>query len=207
MVDYSKNINPLIMQPYTIATLLTFYSPIIITIIIMSLSFVFQNFKGFGFLAFLLIFSWLRGLLMEVSGVKETIGAPICNMVQYSKHGNATFSMFFIAFSAVYLCAPMIFNNSINYWIVSAFLFYFCLDIGIRMKSGCINDMAQVFLNTVIGLASGIASVMVLYSTNNQKYLFFNETSSDKDVCTTPSKQTFKCRVYKGGELIGETNG
>lgn len=207
MSEYSKNISPLLMyQPNNIATILTFYSPLIITVIILSLSFIFQNFKGLGYLAFLLIFSFIRGLIMEVTGSKETTNeGGICNMVQYSKYGNATFSMFFIAFSFVYLTAPMIFNNSINYWIVSAFLFYFCLDAGIRIGSGCIQDMAQAFLNTVIGLFAGIASVMVLYSTNNQKYLFFNETSSDKDVCTTPTKSTFKCKVYKGGELIGET--
>ena len=73
MSEYSKNISPLLMyQPNNIATILTFYSPLIITVIILSLSFIFQNFKGLGYLAFLLIFSFIRGLIMEVTGSKET---------------------------------------------------------------------------------------------------------------------------------------
>ena len=35
------------------------------------------------------------------------------------------------------------------------------------------------------------------------KYLFFNEVSSNKDICYQPSEQTFKCNVYKDGELVG----
>jgi len=210
MNEYSKTTSPLLMyQPYNVAVLLTFYSPLVITVLILSISFVFQNFKGFGFLVWLLIFSWLRSLLMEVTGSKPFESEPgdICGMIQYSKYSNSTFSMFFIAFSLVYLCTPMILNGQINYWILIAFLFYFLLDAGIRYYSGCIKSMVDVFVNTVIGLASGIFAVMTLYMSNNQNFLFFNEMSSTKDVCTMPSKQTFKCNVYKNGELIGQTNG
>jgi hypothetical protein len=170
---------------------------------------VFQNFKGFGFLLWLIVFSWLRSLLLEITGAPplESKTNDVCDMVQYSKYGNSTFSMFFIAFSLVYLCTPMILNSQINYWILSAFIFYFLLDAGIRYYSGCIDKMADVFINTVIGLASGIVSVMTLYMMNKQEFLFFNEMSSTKDVCSMPSKQTFKCNVYKNGELIGQTNG
>ena len=36
----------------------------------------------------------------------------------------------------------------------------------------------------------------------SSKYLFFNETQSDKQTCTQPSKQTFQCDVYKDGKLV-----
>ena len=42
-----------------------------------------------------------------------------------------------------------------------------------------------------------------MYTDNSSKYLFLNETQSNKDVCSMPKKQTFKCSVYKNGELIG----
>jgi len=35
--------------------------------------------------------------------------------------------------------------------------------------------------------------------------LFFNDYSSNKEICTMPKKQTFKCAVYKNGELIGSS--
>jgi len=210
MYGYSKSNSPLLIyQPYNIAVLLTFYSPLVITILILSISFVFQNFKGFGFLFWLIVFSWLRSLLLEITGSKplESSQDNICEMVQYSKYGNSTFSMFFISFSLVYLCTPMILNNQVNYWILSAFLFYLLLDASIRYYSGCINKMSDVFTSTVLGLGSGLLSIMTFYMMNKQEFLFFNEMSSTKDVCSMPSKQTFKCNVYKNGELIGQTNG
>lgn len=202
----SSGSSPLLMyQPYNIAVLLTFYSPIIIAISVLSMSFVSQNFKGIIYLVYLLLFSWLRSLGLEISGSTKMDARPgdICTMVQYSQYGNSSFSMFFIAFSLVYICAPMFFNQQINYWIFSGLLFYYLLDLGVRFYSGCVQKTSEVLLHTVIGLASGIISVMVMYGTNTQKYLFFNETSSTKDVCTMPSKQTFKCSVYKNGELVG----
>ena len=44
-----------------------------------------------------------------------------------------------------------------------------------------------------------------MYSYGASKYLFFNEVSSDKEMCSMPTKQKFKCAVYKNGELIGNT--
>jgi len=206
----SSSITPLLIyQPYNIAVLLTFYSPLIITVLIIAISVIFQNLKGFGFLICLVVFSWLRSVFMEVTGSKANdiiVGKrAVCSMVQYSKYGNETFSMFFIAFSLVYLCAPMIMNEQINYWILCSFLFYFILDARVRYSTGCITSGADMFLNTVIGFVSGVISVMVFYLTNNQQYLFFNEMSSTKDMCSMPDKQTFKCKVYKNGEVIRET--
>jgi hypothetical protein len=198
----------LIYQPNNIAILLTFYSPLIITILILSISFVFQNFKGFGFLLWLILFSWIRSLILEVSGASAVVSKPgdICTLIQYSKYGNSTFSMFFIAFSLIYLCMPMVFNGELNYWIISSYLFYYLLDVGIRYSSGCISQIAYILLDTVCGLACGIGAVMALYATNNQKYLFFNELNSKRDICSRPSAQKFKCKVYKNGEVIGETS-
>jgi hypothetical protein len=198
-------------QPYNIAVLMTFYSPLIITILILSMSFIFQNLKGIGFLIWLLVFSWLRQLIYELTGSQPmqmtNTARNLCEMVQYSKYGNTTFSSFFISFSLVYLCAAMFINRQVNYWLFSAFLFYFFVDVFIRYSSGCFMGLSGVFMDTVYGLTCGILSVMTMYLIKCQNQLFFNEISSGKDVCTMPSKQTFKCNVYKNGELVGQTNG
>jgi hypothetical protein len=196
-------------QPYNIAVLLTFYSPLIITILILSLSFIFQNLKGLGYMIWLLVFSWLRSWILELSGSLPLVAksGDICSMVQYSKFGNSTFSMFFIAFSFIYVCAPMFLNRNVNFWTVSAFFFYYVIDAGIRYSSGCIADFSGMALDTLCGIGAGVLAISIMYISNGQKYLYFNEMSSNKDVCTMPSKQTFKCKVYKNGELIGQTNG
>jgi len=54
-----------------------------------------------------------------------------------------------------------------------------------------------------LGAVSAASIITMMYAGGSGNYLFFNELSSNKDVCYQPSKQTFKCNVFKNGELIG----
>ena len=64
--------------------------------------------------------------------------------------------------------------------------------------------MSDLFLNILLGLASASLIVTLMYAGGSGKYLFFNEMSSDKEMCYQPSKQTFKCSVFKDGQLVSE---
>jgi len=199
-----KNTPLLIYQPFNLIVFLSFYSPIILSIIMVWLSFVFQNFKGFIFLGFLICVSLLRYFAYMMGGsMSNQSDGTICTSVEYSKYGNSTFSSFVFAFTIMYLSLPMFINNSINYWIFIGLIIYFFLDLFIKMYKGCIKQAGELFLNVVTGLVSSVAIVMLMYTGGSSKYLFFNETQSNKDVCTMPSNQTFKCNVFKNGELIG----
>lgn len=197
--------SPLIIyQPFNFVVFLSFYSPIILAIVMVSLSFIFQNFKGFIFLGFLIGISVLRNFIYMLGGSSSTQGdRTICTSVQYSKYGNATFSAFVFAFTIMYLSLPMFINNSVNYWVFSGLIIYFFLDIFIKMYKGCVIKAGELILNILTGLVSSAVIVMSMYGGGSSKYLFFNETQSSKEVCTMPKNQTFKCNVYKNGELIG----
>lgn len=207
----------LIYQPQVLAVMLVFYSPIIVALLVFSMSFIFQNFKGIIYLLWVIIFSWMRSII-PMTDPNKSSGAPdvdgqkvmdICDIISYSSasnFGNKTFSMFFISFTMTYLCGPMIMNKEINYWVLSAFLFYLFLDIGIRSYYGCVkNSYAYVFLNIIMGISAGVLALFAMYSAKLYNYIFFNETSSSKEMCSMPSKQTFKCAVYKNGQLVGST--
>jgi len=200
----------LITQPFNLAIILSFYSPIIVAIIIVSMSFIFQNFKGLIYLLWLIIFTCSRSFAFNLAGAPKLFvnSEDICTSIEYSHYGNGTFSMFFIAFSFVYICGAMFLNQDINFWLCGAFLFYLVLDIWVRNYMKCVGsvDYPYIFLNLVLGTIAGIISISSMYATNTQKFLFFNEISSSKDVCSMPKKQTFKCSVYKNGELVGSTN-
>ena len=43
---------------------------------------------------------------------------------------------------------------------------------------------------------------VMFYATGNDKMLYFNEILSNKVICGRPSESTFKCAVYKNGELL-----
>jgi hypothetical protein len=45
---------------------------------------------------------------------------------------------------------------------------------------------------------------MIYFSPMNN-YLFMNEIYTNGQVCSMPSKQQFKCSVYKNGELVTST--
>jgi len=64
--------------------------------------------------------------------------------------------------------------------------------------------MGDLFLNVLLGVASAAAIVTLMYTGGSGKYLFFNEISSDKEMCSQPSTQTFKCSLYQDGTLVSE---
>jgi hypothetical protein len=194
----------LIYQPFNIIVFISFFSPVILALIMIALSFAFQNFKGFIFLGFLLGVSFLRNFIYMANGsVPTEDDGTLCTFVQYSKYSNSTFSAFVFAFTMMYLFIPMFSNGSVNYWIFSGLIVYFLIDIFIKTYKNCIIKTGELFLNILSGFASSALIVILMYSGGSSKYLFFNETQSNKDVCTMPKNQTFKCNVYKNGELIG----
>ena len=66
--------------------------------------------------------------------------------------------------------------------------------------------MSDLFLNILLGISSAALIVVLMYVGGSGKYLFFNEVSSNKDVCYKPKEQTFKCDLYRNGELVSGMN-
>ena len=192
-------------QPSNILVTLSFFSPVIVAMIITSLSFIFQNFKGIIYLGFLIAICLSREGIYIANGAKplDFKDGDICSAVQYSKYGNACFSAFVIAFTITYLSVPMFMNGTANLWIFSALLAYLCIDIYIKITENCIVYTSELFVNICAAVFTGYFIVSLMNWGGSNKFLFFTEESSNKEICTQPSTQTFKCKVYKNGELIG----
>jgi len=194
----------LFFQPFNIVVWMSFFSPIVLSIVMLSLSFVFQNFKGFIFLGYLLGMCLIRNYVYMLNGAPETPSVnSICSSIQYSKYGNPSFSAFVFAFTIMYISFPMFSNGEVNFWIFGGLLAYFFLDIFIKVYKKCVIKTGDLFLNVLLGLASSALIVTLMYAGGSSKFLFFNETSSTKEVCSVAKNQTFKCSVYKNGTLIG----
>ena len=191
-------------QPFNLLVTISFLSPLIVVMIITSLSFIFQNFKGIIYLGFAIAVSLIREGIYIANGAEplEDKGG-ICTSIQYSKYGNPSFSSFIIAFTIAYLSVPMFLNGTANMWIFTALLCYLFVDIYIKIYEKCIIYTSDLFLNICAGVFCGYLFVSLMSWGGSSKYLFFNEQSSNREVCTQPSTQTFKCKVYKDGELVG----
>jgi len=197
----------LLFQPMNIIVWLSFFSPIIVATLITSMSFVFQNFKGLIYLGFLIGCCVVRNYIYEMSGsIPVKNDGTICTSIQYSKYGNPTFSSFVFAFSIMYLSIPMFSNGAPNFWIFISFVSYFLIDLFIKLYKNCVVHTGDLFLNVLMGIASASLIVSLMYAGGSGKYLFFNEVSSNKDICYQPKKQTFKCNLFKNGELVSSLN-
>lgn len=194
-----------LFQPMNLIVYATFFSPIILATSITSMSFLYQNFKGLIYLGFLIGCCVIRSYVYAMAGSEPIMNdRTICTSIQYSKYGNPTFSAFVFAFTIMYLSYPMFSNGSINFWVFISLITYFFLDMFIKIYKNCIVKMGDLFLNVLLGASSAALIVTLMYVGGSGKYLFFNEMSSDKEMCYQPSKQTFRCSMYKDGQLITE---
>jgi hypothetical protein len=197
-----------IWQPQNMLVFVSFYSPIILAAIFVFTSFLFQNFKGFIYLGFLIGVIMVRYFIYRfATGGKKDVYLPndICKTISYGDYGNASFSSFVFAFTILYVIVPMFTSGgTANYPLFVSLLLYFFFDIGIKVYSKCIKSFADLFVNILAGALSAILLLVAIYAGNSENILFANETSG-KDVCYAPSKQTFKCSVYKNGELISSS--
>jgi hypothetical protein len=236
-----------ITNPSDIIRHLTYYSPIILIVGVVSLSFIFQNFKGIFYLGVLLLlivcreFIYIKmtkpstpsvtgelikdneaegeklitnvnpsgGRRRQYTGKGMTGGAPDadCKTVEYSANfqSNGSYSAFIFAFTMMYIFLPMFINQNVNVWMLLGLVLYFVVDIIVKQRGGCV-EPSNVFINVLAGFAlSAILVSIMINSPGLSNLLFFNDYSSNKEICTMPKKQTFKCAVYKNGELIGSS--
>jgi hypothetical protein len=197
----------LLFQPLNIIVFLSFFSPIIISVCMLALSLVFQNFKGFIFLGYLLGVCVIRNYIYMLNkGQPIRSDGTICTSIQYSPYGNSTFSAFVFAFTIMYISMPMFINGEINFYIFGGLLAYFFIDIFIKMFKKCMIQTSDLFINVLLGLTSSALIISLMYAGGSSKFLFFNETSSTKEVCSVAKNQNFRCSVFRNGELISAMN-
>jgi len=242
-----------IYNPSEIIKYLAFYSPIILILGVVSLSFIFQNFKGIFYLGVLLLlvvcreFVYLKKKRSVSNAIRPQAAAagttsaidkaaalknisdattptttpktgggkiykggasPDCMTVLYSTNveSNGSYSAFIFAFTLTYIFLPMFINKNINLWMLVGLTMYFIFDTFVKNRSGCV-ESSNAFVNILVGTAISATLVCVMINTPGlSNLLFFNDYSSNKEICTMPKNQTFKCSVYKNGELIGSSS-
>lgn len=196
-----------ILNPKNFTKFMVFFSPVILAIVIFSMTFIFQNPKGFIYLFIFFLVTAARSLLISNGEDNTEIGPinSICTSVKYSDKSNIGYIIFIVTFTAVYMFWPMIYKNDFNYLAVGGFLAYFITIIWVLINSKCING-TNSFLNAFAGGLTAAVVLIIAAIMDLNKYLFFNEISSNRDVCSMPNNQTFKCNVYKNGELVQTTD-
>lgn len=204
-------------NPLFILIYLSFFLPFILIFSIMIYSIIFQNYKGVIYLAFIFALTFLRMCIYKAANFKSTRAEgrlEICDSVYYSLFsnrenggGNDTYSIAVFAFTFFYICLPMFMYNNLNIAIITAFAICGMIEYSVKRVFKCINIM-EALLNFLVGSVLGIIiTVLMFRDKNTEKLLFVNEltSGSNKEVCSMANKQTFKCSVYKNGELLASS--
>jgi hypothetical protein len=125
---------------------------------------------------------------------------------------DVTYSTYILTFTMMYFITPMMMVskqnniNAINYGVLAFFVAYIALDLFIKNTLSCIPGFFSTLVigDVVSGMfLGGVIAGLIMYGSNLKSYLYINEVNTNKEVCTMPSKQQFKCRVFKDGTLIG----
>ena len=95
-------------------------------------------------------------------------------------------------------------SNAMNYGIIALFIAYILIDLFIKKSLSCITGFLSsiVLTNIIAGIFFGASISLGMYSSTLKKYLYINEINSNREFCSMPSKQTFRCNVFRDGTLV-----
>ena len=211
--------NVLLSNITNIFNSVSLYSPIIVcSSIVMFSLFTATIVKAFVFFVWIFIITFIRIIIFKGLNSSNQLKPPevpaICltGLTDIFIPQDVTYSLYILSFTLMYLISPMILisvqnkSNFINFRILAFFIAYIVLDLFIKRSLFCIPSF---FTKIVIGdILSGLflgatISGLLMYGTKLKSYLYINETNSNNEVCSVPSKQQFKCKMYKNGELVG----
>lgn len=199
---------------FSIFQLLGAISPILLGFLLVAGSIFNNNIKGFIYLGGVLVASMINILIGRAIGRRydgsdpTTSASPEIKQCQIfnnplnpNDYTTPAYNSFFIAFTLAYLLLPMIYNKEMNYYLFSFILFLFLVDAVTKIMKKC-NDLIDITVGAFVGFILGTLQFVAIHYSGNDSLLFFNDFVSNNTVCSRPQKQTFKCAVYKNGELI-----
>jgi hypothetical protein len=183
-----------------------YYSPIILSFCILIISVFYQTYRGLVFFIFVTFFGMLRKFLFSsLAGAPTKLTDKSCstfNMFQSNKTDG--FIIFFITFVTGYILAPMFIYNIYNIYVIAFLGIYLVVVILYNHRDECTSINISIY-NIIYGVISVALSVIMLVSVGLSGTLFNEDLASDATICSMPSKQSFKCTVYKNGEIISST--
>jgi hypothetical protein len=179
---------------------ITMISPFLLAFLMVMISIINSNIKGFIYLLGLII------LFVIVLLFQNTLQVPmstnkICNLFSISKFSVPSFNSALYLYTIAYTFLPMINMGMINFPLIIIFLLFYVSDSIIKYKNKCAS-LLGIVMGSILGLFFGISWFLLIRSSGQKGLLYYDDLVSNKIACSRPTKQNFKCQVYKNGELI-----
>ena len=173
-----------------------------------------QDFKGFIYLVGLLFSSFITMLtanLPFINKLRRPEDSPeICNVLTIGQTDSLsdlplgqsalTYTFAYLLFSI--LKYKMVLQN------IPTLVFFPLLiifDFIWNLNNSCYSFF-QLLTSLCVGGIIGISWASIIATSKTPSLMYFSSLSS-KEVCSKPSKSTFRCNVYKNGKLISKNVG
>jgi hypothetical protein len=203
--------------PMTLTNLfqyISFTAPILVIFFITLFSIMQNNLeKGLIFNMGIVILSTIVYILKNVIRNKQSDHAsPFCNVIPgpftVASDGiifNApSMSTSILSFSSTYLIYPMLNNNQHNYTLLVFLIGITSINAVVEYNQQCSDIMGIVF-GLLLGIIFAIVYYNILYMSKKSNLVYFSDPISNNVQCSKPTKQNFKCEVYKDGKPYNGT--
>lgn len=195
------------LTPTNLLHFISILSPFLLGFFLVMTSIFNQDMKGLVYLAGILIASVINLFLMTILGSRMASDAsPVCNIIDFSIMGSNNFNSpcmtsMIISFTMAYLFLPMRFNHQMNYVVIVSLIALFIINMLTKIFDKCTTFGGSI-LGGMVGFLMGAGWYVLFHATGYDSLLYFDDFISNNTVCKRPRKQTFKCSVYKNGQLI-----
>lgn len=172
-----------------------------------------QDFKGLIYLIGLLfacvgssMIGKLFKPLLDVFQPEDQSIPEICKMITIGQSQNLSdlpLGQTVFAYTFVYLLYTIVKNNFVTQNVPTIVFFPVLIvaDFWWNIRNSC-NWWGTLLMSLVSGGLFGLLWATIIDSTKNASLQYFS-IINNKEICSKPSKSTFKCNVYKNGKLIG----
>lgn len=189
-----------------IVQLFSIFAPLFLGTFLVLVSVFNQNIKGLIYLGGVLIASVINyAVSMGIGSEPIPSEGTICNLVEFpliqNRYNVPNYNSMFIAFTLMYLLLPMLSNNQINFWMIGTIVSIFAVDSYVKLQYSCTVPRG-ITIGGIVGAALGAVWYFLFKFNKFESLLFFNDLTSNNVVCNRPKNQTFKCSVYKNGQVI-----
>lgn len=180
-------------------------SPLLLGFLLVVTSIINQDIKGVIYIAGVLIAAIITIFIANIFKSQPLLDRAVtCDMfdLPFARYNVPAFNSMFIAFTLWYLYLPMYNNDSdVNYVLVAFLVVLFIIDAATKLWDKCTTVMGIVF-GGILGSLFGVAWYLIINQSGNDDLLYFTDINSGGQQCSKSNKTTFRCSVYKNGELI-----
>ena len=180
---------------------LSLIAPFLLAFTMVMISVINSNIKGLIYLAGLFV------LFVIVVAFQYTLKVPVektngfCNFINTTQYSVPSFNSALYLYTIIYVLFPMIQMGMVKFPLIIVFLILYVSDCIVKYKNRC-SSMVGIVMGSILGLFFGISWFIVIRATGQNGLLYYDDLVSNKIACSRPTKQNFKCQVYKNGELI-----